>query len=1000
MILNTKTRIGAILIATVMIATPAFAETPAQNFENIPSNLIYEGRILSSTGEKLEGSYVARFSFWNNSDFTDSSVLSDGTINPEGLGFSGWTEVTPLVFNDLGHFSVVLGENTSLSNLQFTEFKYLQVEIKKSEEDDSAYQLIDINGDNGADTNDRKLIASVPYAIHSYTSKNADSAETAQGASDANFILDTNNTAGNEANNVSAISLQFGNSLDAELNKKIAYDLTTQTFNFDTSVNIAGDITTTGLINGVNIPELNTHVQNLTTLQNAPSFIIDPNNENTENDLSLQFGGLLAETLTWSRAEEQFSLSDDIFVSGDITLSGLVDGVDVASLQNIVTQSQTDIVKNASDILKNLNDTIDIKTILTTAEQNIVKNAEEILTNKNTITQNTADISTIKTTLTTAEQNIIKNAEEILTNKNLLTTAQAEILTNARKIDINTADILKNVQDILLNTNDIAALNTKLTQAEQYIVNNAAKITQNTDKITTAQADIITNAGDILKNYNLITQSQADILKNTQDITTNSENIEGNTLNIVQNAQKITDLENRTLVAESKIIKNSTDIAENIAKITAHEQDITNLENEIAELRTLIGTTSENTTNYDAEITNLQNAIATHTTDITNLQTDIANLKAEIENNTTNILTNATAINSITNTLSTAEDNIVKNAQDILSNATDITQAQKDIITNATAILAQNTLITQAQQDILNNSSDITALQTKVTNLENKTNALETQLTTAEGDILQNAQDILSNATDITQAQQDIINNAAAIVKNANDISNLEGRVTATENAINTVSTLVGNGDFTGAKYITFGKSLTNAITELDIALAGIQTVVTENANNIDALKTNIDTLSAPTHITQAVEIGTGVVSLDGTDNAINVYTSREQGVENPHHFYKIYSKQNTLQDIDLQFKVLLPENFTSFEGYTFSYQTDGTVADSAVNIELKDAQGNIASSAQNLTSSAWTTTTDTTLNSVFAPQAGEYVYITFKAFSQQNNQVKIGDITVHYTTQ
>ena len=112
MIFNTKTRLAVICIASAMIAVPVFAEIAeqqTQNFENIPNNLIYEGRMLSSDGKKLQGEYVARFSFWNNSDYTASAVLDSGLLNPNALGFSAWQEVLPLNFNDLGHFSVVLG---------------------------------------------------------------------------------------------------------------------------------------------------------------------------------------------------------------------------------------------------------------------------------------------------------------------------------------------------------------------------------------------------------------------------------------------------------------------------------------------------------------------------------------------------------------------------------------------------------------------------------------------------------------------------------------------------------------------------------------------------------------------------------------------------------------------------------------------------------------------------------------------------------------------------
>ena len=193
MIFNTKIQWSGILVLTILISTiPVFADTSeqqVQNFDNIPNNIVYEGRLLSSTGERLQGEYVARFSFWSNSDYTENTILNSGLINVSDEGFSGWQEVIPLEFNELGHFSVVLGNTQNFSTLHFSNFKYLQVEIKKASEPDTAYELIDIDGDNGADTNDRKLIASVPYSIYSYGSQYSKNSEFSQGSQNNLFIL-------------------------------------------------------------------------------------------------------------------------------------------------------------------------------------------------------------------------------------------------------------------------------------------------------------------------------------------------------------------------------------------------------------------------------------------------------------------------------------------------------------------------------------------------------------------------------------------------------------------------------------------------------------------------------------------------------------------------------------------------------------------------------------------------------------------------------------------
>ena len=970
MIFNTKIRVAVMIIATAMVAAPVFAENAeTSSFENIPNNLIYEGRLLSSTGQKLEGEYVARFSFWNNSDFTSNVLLESGLLNPDALGFSKWEEVIPLHFNDLGHFSVVLGESKDFSTLQFGSFKYLQVEIKKVSEADSEYQLIDINGDNGADTNDRKLIASVPYAIHSYNAQHAINAELAEGAKNPNFILDAENTA--EYGNVNTISLQFGNDLDAALNKKLSYDLATQKFNFNSSVNITGDVTATGLINGVNLQELTTQVENIAVVRNSAEFIIDPNNQHETEDLVLQFGGALEKTLKWDIAKERFEFSDDLFIAGvlelvsDLKLGGSielldgekVDGIDISALANIVSS-------NADK--------------LSAAELVIAQNATAILANTDKITP--------------LQAIVVENAGDILSNYNLITAEQAKVLANTNKITSLQAIIAENSEDILSNFTNIETLKVKMTNAEADIVVNAAEIVKNIDKITTAQTDIITNAGDILSNYSLITTEQAKTLANANKIEINTGNITGNTGNIVNNAIAIAAWENKMLVAETKIAenirdidKNVLDIQENIQTIGAHQEAIDSLKQAVATLQANQNTGGPNEATQDSDIIQakadidiLESKVGNIEIDITGLKRDIVDLEADIAANAALILAHAQLINTLSTRLGLAENAIIVQARDILDNAEGISNAQRDIINNASAILVNNGFITQVQQGIINNASVIETIKTKVENLKNRVSDTENRLLTTENATGQNTIKI-----DALTADQTAQNNAINI--NTGDVSDIK--------------IAIGDGDFTGANYITFGEDLTDAIQDLDGVIKTVAELAAQNTNEISTLKDTILNMSFEQLVLQQLAIGTGVVALDGTDNKINVYASRETGIENAHHFYKIYSQQQSLQDIEIQFKVLLPKNFDTFEGLNFVYKTDGTNLNAKLDFELKDAAGNIAKSVTGLSENMWTNYRETNFSSLFAPQAGEYLYVTFKPYSQDKNEVKIGDISIEYKT-
>ncbi|MBP7114592.1 MAG: hypothetical protein KBA40_04000, partial [Candidatus Peribacteraceae bacterium] len=140
---------------------------------------------------------------------------------------------------------------------------YLQVEAKVAASADTAYELLD--PDTTDTTIDRSGVLSVPFAT------NADMIDQREigtgsgsipllgtggvltkdvipgGTNSGTFIIDSDDTETTE------IALQFGSALG----KKLTYDIVNSLFTFNASVKVEGNLTVTGLINGIDISSLN-----------------------------------------------------------------------------------------------------------------------------------------------------------------------------------------------------------------------------------------------------------------------------------------------------------------------------------------------------------------------------------------------------------------------------------------------------------------------------------------------------------------------------------------------------------------------------------------------------------------------------------------------------------------------------------------------------------------------------------------------------------------------
>lgn len=953
------TQAAGLFLAGLAIATPFVSSIEAAQ---VPNEIIYEGRMLSKAGTVLSESYVLRFSFWKNGDYISTDVNVSGEINSSSENYAGWVEVLPISFNDLGHFSVVLGKSSSLENLNIDSYKYLQVEIKKASDPDSAYQLLDIDGDGGVNTTDRKFIASVPYARHS---------EVSEGSEGSTFVID--------------------------------------------SENIIEDAGT--------------------------------------GNISLQFGGNLQEYLHYNVENDRFVLTGDLELQTDLITSGLVDGVDVSELANAVAQNSSDILANAAAIAQNAGD-------ITAAQA--------------AITQNAADILSTATALTAVQVEIIKNATDILTNANAITAAQAEIINNtttisqnsqnleeikteletitvtasggeiaAEKIVIDSDDTGGNItlqfggtlnetlmwnaaseqfelsDDILVNGNieltgtvdgvDISDLSNTVDGNVTNIAGNTSIIAENVANITQAQQDILQNAADILNNKTNISNVDSRLTTAEETIVQNAADILGNTTAIANNS--------------SHISENSSDIDALESTVAAHSLSLTQAQADIIQNAANILSNTNTLTSAQQDIVNNAAKISQNAADIITLKNEMSDVKGDILQNAADILTNKSTLSDLGSRLTTAEEAIVQNAADILGNAAVIAQNKNNIIDLQSDVNDLNADVLSNTSDILDNSSKILANKNAITQ--------------AEADIVNNAANILSNKTNISRVQQEVLDLAVKITQNAANISDNSGKIDSLKSDISDIGTIIGNGDFTGAQYISFGDTLTQGIIKLDKQIQLNTQGISTNANNIagntstisdnvtgiaklndavgdfnyssenivsngEDITTSIGKLDAyigsSEGVFHQVNLGTASLHADGTDNKINIYQSLEKIGTNDKHFYKIISQQASLQDMDIQFKVLLPNNFDEFKGFSISYKTEGAVTDSALDIEVRDANGNIAASQSALSSGIWTSFAPN-INAAFNPQLGEYIYITLKPYTKDKNAVRVGDIVLKYTT-
>lgn len=248
------------LALSVLLLSALLLPPLAKAAVSVPLTMNYQGRLLNRNNVPQSGQFVFRFSLWSDNDW-DAPADFDGTGQIPALapGFTSYQETQTVTVGSGGFFSTQIGSTTPLPNFVLSAHKYLQVELKKSTNPDTAFELLDPDGTNNA--NDRKIINSSPFAINADTLDNADtgtsegnvpllgpsgkipasmlpSTADLDGTNADIFALDKDNSAAAE------ISLKFGDTLS----KILKYDITNSRFEFNDNVKIGGNLEITGNI--------------------------------------------------------------------------------------------------------------------------------------------------------------------------------------------------------------------------------------------------------------------------------------------------------------------------------------------------------------------------------------------------------------------------------------------------------------------------------------------------------------------------------------------------------------------------------------------------------------------------------------------------------------------------------------------------------------------------------------------------------------------------------
>ncbi|MFO0780328.1 MAG: hypothetical protein U0519_00315 [Candidatus Gracilibacteria bacterium] len=250
------------VMSSILSAMPATQAAPPPGSTTAPYTVSYSARLTNAGGTPVTTTQDVRFSLWSDADFDATDLLGSGSIDTGAAGYAGWEETHTITPDSNGLFQVRLGTINTLPNFATSTHIFLEVDVKTTLAPLTSFEVLDPDG-NTANVTDRFPLDSSAFAINSDTLDNRDAGTNPGeipfldgtgllpistipgGTNGENFILDNDNTIVGPG----SIKLQFGNTLA----KFLEYDNLLSWFNFNDDVNITGNLTTTGTINGVTV---------------------------------------------------------------------------------------------------------------------------------------------------------------------------------------------------------------------------------------------------------------------------------------------------------------------------------------------------------------------------------------------------------------------------------------------------------------------------------------------------------------------------------------------------------------------------------------------------------------------------------------------------------------------------------------------------------------------------------------------------------------------------
>lgn len=315
------------------IVSPVFI-TSVNATTTVPQELVFHGDLADNAGSPLDGNFTFRMSLWLSSDFDAASDTNGTAIEATAPNFLGWEEVHTLdVMN--GHFAIDMGTINPFPVDIFNQGAvFLQVEVGNSV---ATLELIDCDPDTLID---RSQFFSVPYA---FNADKLDWRDVGYGADeipylDANGQLPTSTIPDGTTedsftinNDGTDASLQFGNNIA----NTISYIFTSDIWDF-AAKRLTNILDPTNPQDAVTKSYLDTQIATILGGGSAISgidgdtFTIDQDNTGTAaDDYTIAFGGASGNTLMWDGSDNQFEFNDNLEVTGDLVVTGYINGVQI-----------------------------------------------------------------------------------------------------------------------------------------------------------------------------------------------------------------------------------------------------------------------------------------------------------------------------------------------------------------------------------------------------------------------------------------------------------------------------------------------------------------------------------------------------------------------------------------------------------------------------------------------------------------------------------------------